>query len=97
MKGNILDYNFQESKGIISGTDGKRYTFENSEWRCNTSPIINQLVDFDIDEQNAKNIYLDKTSVNVDEIKKGRRNSHSPGLTHKTLYFTSIASLRNLS
>ena len=61
MKGNILDYNFQESKGIISGTDGKRYTFENSEWRCNTSPIINQLVDFDIDEQNAKNIYLDKT------------------------------------
>ena len=44
--------------------------------------------------QNGECFY---TYLDVDEIKKGRRNSHSPGLTHKTLYFTSIASLRNLS
>ena len=28
MKGKILDYNIQESKGIISGDDGQRYNFE---------------------------------------------------------------------
>jgi hypothetical protein len=28
MKGKILDYNIQESKGIISGDDGQRYSFE---------------------------------------------------------------------
>ncbi|MCT7545251.1 hypothetical protein N5T80_02845 [Aliarcobacter cryaerophilus] len=90
MKGNILDYNFQESKGIISGTDGKRYTFENSEWRCNTSPIINQLVDFDIDEQNAKNIYLDKTSVNVDEIKNDLNVTKNNKIQNKFGFIVSI-------
>ena len=29
MKGKILDYNIQESKGVISGDDGQRYSFEN--------------------------------------------------------------------
>ncbi len=29
MKGKILDYNIQESKGIISGDDEQRYSFEN--------------------------------------------------------------------
>ena len=31
MKGKVLDYNIQESKGIISGDDGQRYSFESSE------------------------------------------------------------------
>ena len=29
MKGKILDYSIQESKGIISGDDGQSYSFEN--------------------------------------------------------------------
>ena len=29
MKGKILDYNIQESKGVISRYDGQRYSFEN--------------------------------------------------------------------
>lgn len=58
MKGKVLDYNIQESKGIISGDDGKRYSFSNSEWKVNISPKSNQIVDFEIDGQNAKrNLY----------------------------------------
>ena len=33
MKGKILDYNIQESNGIISGDDGQRYSFENKDWK----------------------------------------------------------------
>lgn len=38
MKGKILDYNIQESTGIISGDDGQRYSFSNSEWKSSESP-----------------------------------------------------------
>ena len=57
MKGKILDYNIQESKGIISGDDGQRYSFENKDWKASELPKVNQVVDFEIDELNAKNIY----------------------------------------
>ncbi|TLT02326.1 hypothetical protein [Aliarcobacter cibarius] len=73
MKGKILDYNIQDSKGAISGNDGNRYYFENSEWKGNVSPKVNQVVDFETDGQNAKSIYLVKTSgielsdINSDE------------------------------
>ena len=33
MKGKILDYNIQESTGIISGDDGQRYSFSKNEWK----------------------------------------------------------------
>ncbi len=58
MKGKILDYNIQESCGVISADNGQRYTFTNSEWKNNVSPKANQIVDFEIDGQNAKGIYL---------------------------------------
>lgn len=68
MKGKILDYNFQDSKGIISGDDGNRYYFENSEWKGSVNPKIGQVVDFEINGQNAKGIYLVKTSVSFDGV-----------------------------
>ena len=43
MKGKILDYNFQESRGIISADDGNRYSFENSQWKGTQSPKVNSL------------------------------------------------------
>ena len=49
MKGKILDYNIQESTGIISGDDGQRYSFSNNEWKASESPKANQNVDFEID------------------------------------------------
>lgn len=69
MKGKILDYNFQESCGIISADDGNRYSFENSQWKGTQSPKVNQIVDFEIDGQNAKDIYLDKSTMNFDGVK----------------------------
>ena len=69
MKGKILDYNFQESRGIISADDGNRYSFENSQWKGTQSPKVNQIVDFEIDGQNAKDIYLDKSTMNFDGVK----------------------------
>ena len=57
MKGKILDYNIQESKGVISGDDGQRYSFENKDWKASELPKVNQVVDFETDELNAKNIY----------------------------------------
>ena len=69
MKGKILDYNFQESRRIISADDGNRYSFENSQWKGTQSPKVNQIVDFEIDGQNAKDIYLDKSTMNFDGVK----------------------------
>lgn len=60
MKGKILDYSIQNSSGIISGEDGKRYNFKGSEWKNEKSPTANQTVDFDIVEDDAIAIYLDK-------------------------------------
>lgn len=41
MKGKILDYSVQESKGIISAENGKRYNFTNIEWKSTESPSVN--------------------------------------------------------
>lgn len=60
MKGKILDYNIQESKGVISGDDGQRYIFENKDWKASELPKVNQIVDFEIDEEYAKSVYAIK-------------------------------------
>jgi len=69
MKGKILDFSVQNSGGIISGDDGKRYTFSNSEWKSDKSPNVNQIVDFNIDGENAVGIYLDKNTSNSSKNK----------------------------
>ena len=71
MKGKILDYSIQESKGIISGDDGQRYSFENKEWKSSELPNVNQVVDFEVDEQNAKSIYL----LQTDSILKQKKSA----------------------
>ena len=71
MKGKILDYSIQESKGIISGDDGQRYSFENKEWKSSELPKVNQVVDFEVDEQNAKSIYL----LQTDSILKQKKSA----------------------
>lgn len=72
MQGKILDYSVQSSSGIISGNDGNRYTFENSQWKSDKSPSVNQIVDFEIEGSNAIGIYLDSSSsnFNTDELKE---------------------------
>ncbi len=56
MKGYILDIN--EKEGIISADDEKRYKFALNEWKENTPPKKGEQVDFEIDGEYAKDIYL---------------------------------------
>ena len=67
MKGIILDYNIKENRGLILADDGKRYSFENSQWRSHQAPSINLKVDFLIDGENAKEIYID-VSMNLQKF-----------------------------
>ena len=69
MKGKILDYSIQNSSGVISGDDGKRYNFTNLEWKSDKNPTAKQIVDFSIDEENATSIYLDKNVNSSDKSK----------------------------
>ena len=55
-----MDYNIQESKGVISGDDGQRYSFENKDWKASELPKVNQIVDFEVDENQAKSVYAIK-------------------------------------
>lgn len=60
MKGKILEFNVEKNSGIISGNDGKRYQFSKADWKVEKKPVNNQMVDFSIEEDKAKEIYLDK-------------------------------------
>lgn len=63
MKGKILDFNIQNSSGIISAEDGNRYNFITKEWRSDKSPAVNQTVDFSIEGENATAIYLEQNNI----------------------------------
>jgi len=57
MRGNILDFNIQTGFGLISGDDGKRYSFVGAEWKDTKLPVRGMKVDFDVQEGNAIAIY----------------------------------------
>ena len=59
MKGKILDYSLQQSSGLISGEDGQRYRFNNTEWKSDQLPVPGLAVDFEADEKEALGVYLD--------------------------------------
>ena len=56
MKGQILT--FKKDRGIILGEDEKRYEFDLSDWKEKVLPKKGMKVDFEIEEDKAKNIYL---------------------------------------
>ena len=58
MKGQILDFSIQENIGQISGNDGKRYQFKGAEWKSNTPPHRGMIVDFAIEGDEAKQVYV---------------------------------------
>lgn len=69
MKGKILDFSVQNSVGVISGDDGKRYNFKSSEWKSDKAPTAGQTVDFNTDAENAVSIYLEKSANNLPKSK----------------------------
>jgi len=58
MKGQILDYSVQSNKGTITGADGNRYQFIGSEWKGTGVPTRGMNVDFEVEGNQAKDVYL---------------------------------------
>ncbi len=60
MRGRVLRYSVQENAGVISGDDGRRYTFEGPQWREQALPADGVYVDFQVveDTDEAISIYL---------------------------------------
>ena len=70
MKGKILDFSIQNSSGVISADDGQRYNFTTSEWKSDKSPVVNQVVDFAVEGQNATGIYVEHSAVGAGDKSK---------------------------
>ena len=76
MKGRILDYSVQTNSGIISGDDGRRYTFVGAEWRGSSAPVRGMYVDFEAMQggTEARDIYVAAESSGLSEIFGGAKN-----------------------
>ena len=57
MKGKILHFDEISNTGKISGYDGHRYDFTRGDWKATGEPIKGSEVDFDIQENTAKEIF----------------------------------------
>ena len=57
MKGKILNFDETSNIGKISGYDGNRYDFTKNDWKSNGNPNQNSEVDFEIQENSAKDIF----------------------------------------
>ncbi|MAY35387.1 MAG: hypothetical protein CMN84_04725 [Spongiibacteraceae bacterium] len=59
MKGVVLDFNEDTSRGIIAADDGRRYEFAGINWLSERYPGSGMHVDFEAQDERAENIYLD--------------------------------------
>jgi uncharacterized membrane protein YhaH (DUF805 family) len=57
MRGRILGYDAETFKGVLSGHDGQRYDFVDSDWRGTGDPRPGTEVDFQVDNGAAKDIF----------------------------------------
>ena len=58
MKGEIILFDKTTNIGKISGHDGNRYAFTRQDWSDNQIPRVGMSVDFEVVENNAKEIIL---------------------------------------
>lgn len=63
MKGVVLDFNEDTSRGVIAAEDGCRYEFAGINWLSERYPGSGMHVDFEASEKTAENIYLDPCYV----------------------------------
>jgi len=57
MKGTILGFNTKLKEGVIISEDDKRYSFDIRNWKENIEPFKGLKVDFEVEDDKAKNIY----------------------------------------
>jgi len=106
MQGKILDFNIKDGKGVIAGNDNNRYYFVVSEWESEKSPQANQNVDFDIEDNNARKIYIleNKLDIDISSISKSSSKTIkslqgiiggtlSGGIANKTGFIVSAVSV----
>ncbi|ENM5776485.1 TM2 domain-containing protein [Vibrio mimicus] len=62
MKGTIIDFNESQQAGLISGENGIRYPLDICEWKGNQIPKSGMIVDFSIENEEAKAVYLIPTN-----------------------------------
>ena len=63
MKGKILDFSIQSNSGAISGEDGERYNFDGPDWKGDSPPTRGMSVDFSVENNQAKEVYLAVSSA----------------------------------
>ena len=70
MQGTILDFSIQSNAGAISGDDGNRYTFNGAEWKESRPPTRGTIVDFAIEDGQAKSIYKSVRAIRAEDKSK---------------------------
>lgn len=70
MQGTILGYDNLKQCGVIRGDDGLRYNFLLNDWKSQGTPKEQDLVDFDVVEKNASEIYLLKRTQSFSDNAK---------------------------
>ncbi|NLA27807.1 MAG: TM2 domain-containing protein [Firmicutes bacterium] len=75
MQGRVLDYFDETDDGLILGTDEKRYTFNQYDWKARIKPRQGLHVDFETDGELARRIYLVDSATT-----EGSKNKLTAGL-----------------
>jgi len=57
MRGQILGVDRRTGEGLVSGDDGRRYTFRPDDWAHQGEPSVGAYVDFDADQNQARSIF----------------------------------------
>jgi TM2 domain-containing membrane protein YozV len=57
MRGQVLGVDTRTGDGIVTGDDGRRYSFKPDDWAHRGEPAIGMIVDFETDETRALSIF----------------------------------------
>lgn len=66
MKGEVLEYDIDADHGLISAEDGNRYQFRGMDVRADRPPRPGDRVDFQTEENDARDIYIQKATSPAD-------------------------------
>ena len=69
--GSVLHFSVADSKGLISGDDGVRYTFVGSDWRPAELPLEGTRIDFVAEHGAAKEIFAAQPRLEVQSSESG--------------------------
>jgi TM2 domain-containing membrane protein YozV len=65
MRGHVLGVDTRTGEGMITGEDGKRYSFRPPDWAHRGEPAIGLYVDFEATESRALSIFPVPTAANA--------------------------------